>query len=286
MILERLGIISDEVSADFKEAIQWISEQQLKHIEVRMVDGVNVMELTDEQLDAVMGEVEDKGLFISAISSPVFKCALDPERPVASGDTFGQEEENVASHFEKLERAFVIAKRLKTNRIRIFSFWREKNPAQFQEEIITHLRKAAKRAEEEGIELVLENEGSCNGGLAQEVGELVRAVDSPALKALWDPGNEACRGKTAYPDGYEHVKDILTHVHIKDAYVNQSGKARCVPVSTGQVAYREQFQALINDGYKGLFTIETHFTPEGGTKMDGSRMTLDNLRLLLKSMDK
>lgn len=284
MILDRLGVLTDEVSANLSEALDWIAAQGLKHVEIRMVDGKNVMDLPLERVDEIRREVEAKGLFVSALASPVFKCALDPNRKVASGDTFGQQEESVEAHFAKLDKAVEIAKRLGTNRIRIFSFWREENPSAYTEEIVEHLRKAAAVAEREGVMLLLENEPSCNGGFAAEVGEFVRRVDSPALKALWDPGNEAYGARNAYPDGYEAVKDVLAHVHLKDAKEDGEGKRTCVPIGQGLVDYVSQIRALERDGYKGLFTIETHYIPPGGTAMDGTAATLAGLRKLLEEM--
>jgi sugar phosphate isomerase/epimerase len=43
-------------------------------------------------------------------------------------------------------------------------------------------------------------------------------------------------------------------------------------------------KALLADGYDGLFTIETHYIPEGGSQMTGTRMTLDALRSLLSEV--
>ena len=107
------------------------------------MDRVHVMVMSDEVLTEARQQAEARGLFISAIASPVFKCALSPERPLQSGDTFGQQEEDVAAHFTKLERALDIASLLGTSRIRIFSFWREENPQREWEMIISHLREAA-----------------------------------------------------------------------------------------------------------------------------------------------
>jgi len=278
---ERLGILTDEVLPDFSAALDWIAAQRLKHVEVRVVDGVNVANLNDEQVIRVKREVESRGLFVSAIASPVFKCALDPSRKVETGDTFGQEEESVESHFAKLGRVIEIARMLGTRNIRIFSFWRESDPLAYREEIVGHLKKAAAIAEEAGVLLLLENEPACNGGFAEEVGAIVRAVGSNALKALWDPGNEAYGGRRAFPEGYNHVKDVLAHVHLKDAYIGSDGKPRCVPLGSGNVPLIAQFRALAADGYDGLFTIETHYAPEGGEKLTGTRMTLEALRALL-----
>jgi L-ribulose-5-phosphate 3-epimerase len=284
MILDRLGVLTDEVSADFEVAINWAAEQDLKHVEVRVINGQNVADLNDDQLREVKRQVEARGLFISAIASPLFKCALDPSRRVATGDTFGQKEEDVAGHFVKLDRVIQIAKQLGTKRIRIFSFWREENPMLHLDEIVQYLQKAAAVAQKEEVQLLLENEPACNGGFADEVAAIVRAVNAPSLRGLWDPGNEAYAGLESYPSGYAAVKDILAHVHLKDAYLRDNGKAKCVPLGSGNVPVIAQLKALEADGYDGLYTIETHFVPEGGTQMTGTRMSLDALRALLKEV--
>lgn len=282
MVLERLGILTDEVYPDnFSKSLDWIVEQGLKYIEVRVVDGVNISNMTDEQVAAVRSQIEARGLTVTAIASPLYKCALDPTRPVASGDVFGQAEESVEAHHEKLHRVIAIAKQLGAGSIRIFSFWRENEPELYFDDIVAHMKKAAAVAEKEGIMLLQENEPSCNGGFAEEVAKIVRAVDSPAMKVLWDPGNEAYGGRPAFPEGYGLVKDVLAHVHIKDAYVLPDGTSRCVPVGSGNVPFIAQLRALAEDGYAGMFTIETHYLPAGGTKAAGSRMTLEALRVLV-----
>jgi sugar phosphate isomerase/epimerase len=283
-MLDRLGILTDEVSTNFDDALDWIAEQRLKHVEVRVVDGRNVVTLDDAQVGDVRRRVESRGLYISAIASPLFKCALDPSRPVASGDRFGQQEEGVEAHFAKLERVIAIAKLLDVPRIRIFSFWREQDPGRYHDDIVRHLKRAAAIAARADVLLLVENEPSCNGGFAAEVAQIVRGVNSPAVKALWDPGNEAYGGREAFRTGYGHLKDVLAHVHLKDAYIGKDGTPRCVPLGSGSVPWIAHFRALAADGYEGLFTIETHFIPDGGTQKTGSRMTLDAIRALLNEV--
>ena len=286
MILDRLGILTDEVSNHFDHALDWAAAQKLRHVEVRVIDGVNTVELTDDQIQSVRRRVESRGLFVSAIASPLFKCALDPARPVASGDRFGQQEQGVEDHFAMLNRVISIAHQLATTRIRIFSFWREKDPARYHDEIVRHLKRAAAVAHDHNIQLLLENEPSCNGGFAAEIATLVRAVNAPSLKALWDPGNEAYGGREAFPAGYHQLKDVLAHVHLKDATLAHDGKPHCLPLGSGDVPWIPHFRALAADNYTGLFTIETHFTPTGGTRMTGSRITLDAIRALATEAEK
>jgi L-ribulose-5-phosphate 3-epimerase len=278
--LDRVGILTDEVYPEFDRSLDWVAAQGMKHVEVRVIDGQNAATLTDDQAKDVRRRIDARGLYVSAIASPLFKCALDPARPVASGDRFGQQEEDVEAHFAKLDRVIAIAKILGAPRIRIFSFWREVEPARYHDDVVRHLKRAAAVAQRAGVLLLVENEPSCNGGFAQEVAAIVRGIESPAVKALWDPGNEAYGGREAFPAGYNHLKDVLAHVHLKDAYTNKDGVARCVPLGSGDVPWIPHLQALAADGYTGLFTIETHYAPAGGTKETGSRMTLDAIRTL------
>ncbi|HZG75140.1 MAG TPA: sugar phosphate isomerase/epimerase family protein [Paenibacillus sp.] len=281
MILNRLGVITDEISPVLTEALDWIRAEGLRYAEIRMVDGKNVAALTDDEVDRVRREAEARGLSISGVASPLFKCALDPLREVETGDRFGQAEESVEAHFGKLARVLDIAERLGTRFIRIFSFWRERMPELYADEIAAHLSRAAAMAEARGLVLLLENERSCNGGYAAEVAAYVKAVDSPSLRALWDPGNEAQSPTWSFPRDYETVRDALAHVHIKDSYIDASGKPHCVPVGQGRVPYAEQIRLLEADGYRGLYIIETHYVPPGGTKADGTKQTLDGLRVAL-----
>ena len=282
MIFDRLSVLTDEVSDKFTEALDWAVRNKFKYVEVRMVDGVNVSNLDDVQVARAKEEIERRKLTVSAIASPLFKCALDPSRPVQSGDLFGNKEEDLATHMKKLPRAIAIAKRLQTDRIRIFSFWREKEPKKYFAEIVGHLKKAAAVAEKEKVLLLQENETACNGGYAEEVAEIVRQVASPAMRVLWDPGNENYGGRSCYPEGYEKVKGLFAHVHLKDSVLGNDGKATCVPIGKGKTPLREQILALERDGYKGLYTLETRYTPAGGTAMQGTEETLAGLRAILQ----
>lgn len=282
MILDRLSVLSDEISGDFTVALDWLVAQGLKYVEVRMVDGKNVAALSDAEIDRAKAEIDKRGLKVSAIASPLFKCMLDPSRPVPTGDTFGAKEEPVEAHLAKVPRAIEVAKKLGTDKIRIFSFWREKDPAAHFDEIAGHLKKAAEMAAKEGVFLLLENETACNGGYAAEVADLARRVGNPkGLRVLWDPGNETYGGKSPYPEGYAHVKGTFEHVHLKDAVVDPDGTPRCLPIGEGRAPLGPQIAALEKDGYRGLYTLETRYTPEGGTAMQGTERTLAGLKKLL-----
>lgn len=281
MILDRLSVLTDEISDDLETALDWCVDRNIRHVEVRMVDGANAANLSEDQAKGAAEKIRKRGLTVSALASPIFKCALDPDRPVETGDMFGAKEEDIPAHFAKLDRAIPLARIFGTSMIRVFSFWREKEPAKYFDEIAGHLRKAAAVAEREKVLLGLENETACNGGYAEEVADIVHRVNSPALRVMWDPGNEDYGAKTAFPEGYAHVKGLIAHCHLKDVVLDADNTPRCVPIGSGRVKLREQINALEKDGYTGLYTLETRYTPEGGTAMQGTQETLDGLKRIL-----
>jgi sugar phosphate isomerase/epimerase len=281
VILERLSVLTDEVSDRFAEALDWAVRKGFKWVEVRRVDGKNVSTLTDAEVDCAKAEIDRRELRVSALASPLFKCALDPSRPVRGGNLFGSPEEPLEAHFAKLPRAIRIAKKLGTDKIRVFSFWREKEPRKYLPEIVAHLKRAAAVAEKEGVLLLVENETSCNGGYAEEVANIVRGVGSPAMRVLWDPGNENYGGRVAYPEGYILVKGLFEHVHLKDCVMDAEGKPSCVPIGKGRTPLKGQLKAFERDGYPGLYTLETRYRPAGGTAMQGTEESLEGLKNLL-----
>jgi L-ribulose-5-phosphate 3-epimerase len=283
-IEERLGVLTDEVSPRLSEALDWAADNRLSHVEIRTVEGMNVAQMSDGQLSEIRREAHRRGLAVSAVASPLFKCALDPSHTVSAGDMFGQKEETVEEHFAKLQRCLVIARMLETQNIRIFSFWREGNPEAHVAEIALHLKRAAEIAGKSRVTLLLENEPSCNGGYAEEVGRLVRAVGSSFLRTLWDPGNEEYGGRPAFPEGYGYVRDTVNHVHLKDALVTSEKGPHCMPIGSGRVPFAEHLQALERDGYRGLYTIETHYIPDGGTAMDGTQLSLRELKRIIEEV--
>ncbi|MCY0869449.1 MAG: sugar phosphate isomerase/epimerase [Firmicutes bacterium] len=282
--MDRVGIITDEVSSDLGEALDFAALRGLRHVELRAVGKTNLLELDDAQIAQIGAAIADRGLVVSCIASPVFKCALSAERSVAAGDRFGERDGDVAHHRQLLRRAADVAMRLGTTRIRIFAFWRERDPDAHEAEIVGHLREAADFAEARGLRLLLENEPACNGGFADEVARLARAVNSPALSVVWDPGNEAFAGRPAFAQGYDAVRDLLTHVHLKDVVQNDDGSRRFAPIGQGVVNYRAQLQALCDDGYDGWLTLEPHLGASAPAGADVAA-TVDGLFAILRSIE-
>jgi hypothetical protein len=120
--------------------------------------------------------------------------------------------------------------------------------------------------------------------LEDETARFLARVNSPALQAVWDPGNAFFADETAYPNGYSAIRNYVKHVHVKDAEQLASGRKRFIVVGEGEIDYKAQFAALKADGYKGHLSLETHYRPFAGTPEQGSRLCLQGMNAILTEL--
>jgi sugar phosphate isomerase/epimerase len=281
----KLGVITDEISQDLDKALEFCAGYSLAYCELREIGGKNIMSLSHEDLERARQIVDKHHFKVSEIASPIFKYNLPemPAQPSEKRDTFmasftDQDTEDL------LKRSFEIARLFGTDKIRIFSYWRVEEPEKAYPHIREHLAKAAAVAAQNKTTLLLENEPSCNVATGKELGRMVRDINSPALRAMWDPGNAVVLNEVPYPDGYDHVRGLFPHMHVKDAKRDpNTGKTAWLPVGGGTVDFRGQFQALARDGYQGTMSLETHYRRPDGNPLESTRESLDGLLKILES---
>ena len=282
----KLGIITDEISDDLDQALDFLAAHSLTYCELREISNKNIMSLSREELTRARDLIRKRGMRVSAIASPIFKYNL-PEMPAQENekrDTFrasftDQDTEDL------LRRAFEIARLFDTNKIRIFSYWRVDEPEKAYPHVRDRLAKAAALAGKDKMLLVLENEPACNVGTGKELGRLLREINSPHLRGVWDPGNVTMLGEIPYPDGYREVRGWFAHVHVKDAKKDpQTGKPDWVPVGDGMIDFRGQFKALREDKYAGTMSLETHYRRADGNRLESTRESLEGLLKILREV--
>jgi sugar phosphate isomerase/epimerase len=278
-----LGIITDELTENLGDALDFISSYSLRWCELREIWGKNLMNAGQEDLDKAKLLLAQKNVRVSDIASPIFKWNLPamPAKPGERHDSFKADftEEDADS---LLEKSFKLAHFFDTHKVRIFSYWRLPEPEKAYPMVRDRLAKAAQLAAKNDIVLVLENEHTCNVGTGVELGRLLKEVNSPALRGVWDPGNASMLGETPFPDGYRAVKGLFPHMHIKDARKNvKTGKLDWAPVGGGIIDFEGQFQALHKDKYDGTMSLETHYRRADGNKVESTRESLEGLLKVL-----
>jgi sugar phosphate isomerase/epimerase len=279
----RLAAITDEFSPDLETALRAMAGVGMRGAELRVIGGRNVIDLDNAQIDRARALVEQHGLEVIGIASPVLKCVL-PDAPALDAsfqqDMFGVDRP-FADQPKLAARAFEIAERTGARLIRVFSYWRTVDPPACRDRIAAALHELAENASRRGLIVALENEHACNIGTGAEAGALIRTIDHPALKLLWDPANALVAGEIPYPDGYRALPaDRIVHVHAKDCVV-QNHKPAWGPVGERDVDWRGQIDALLRDGYAGWISLETHWTGPHGDKLEASTICGRNLSALL-----
>lgn len=282
----KLGIITDELTGQLNEALDFISSYRLQWCELREIWGKNIMSCSREELDRARDLIAHHGIRVSEIASPLFKwnCPQMPAKTGEKRDTFS------ASFTEEdadklLDQSFEVARFFGTPMVRIFTYWRVDDPAKAYPYVRDRMAKAAEVAARNKIVLNIENEHACNVGTGKELGRLLRDVNSPSLRGVWDPANATMLGEVPYPDGYEAVKGLFPHMHLKDSRKNAvTGKLEWAPVGGGIVDFKGQFKALRRDRYEGTISLETHYRRADGNKVESSRESLEGLFKVLREV--
>jgi sugar phosphate isomerase/epimerase len=90
-------------------------------------------------------------------------------------------------------------------------------------------------------------------------------------------------GEKSFPEGYGQIDPArILHVHLRDYRRNAEGKVEWTAVGEGEFDNLGQIRALLKAGYKGAFTLETHYrSPQGK-----AHATKTSLTGLLKVVEK
>jgi sugar phosphate isomerase/epimerase len=277
----RLSVITDEIDADMERALQVAREFPIEQVELRSLWGVNIAEADDETLTRAQQQLREAGLGVCSIASPVFKADLFGVRQ--PGAMHHATEQPLERHFELLQRSLQIAQRFGAPLVRIFAFWRAGElTAEREEQIVAMLERALPLAERAGICLGLENEHSCQVGTGAELARILRRIDSPWLRAVWDPGNAFVLGESAN-EGYAAIQPWVAHIHVKDGKRASDGTIQWVVVGEGEIGYAQHLAQIAQSGYDGFLSLETHARIDGLTQAEVSRRCLHALQNLIPS---
>jgi len=283
-----IAAITDEFSQDIEVAVRSMAAIGMAGVELRMVFGKNIIDLTDAELDRACEIVARHGLEIVSIASPLLKCVL-PDAPEV--DARFQQDVFAATHTyadqpRLADRALEIVERTGARIVRVFSYWRTMRPEACFDRIARALECLAGQAALHGRIIGIENEHACNIATGADTAAVLAAVAHPNLKVVWDPANAYVSGEMPYPDGYGRLPvERIAHVHAKDCLVGGDHPVWCA-LGEGGVDWKGQIRALAEDGYKGWISLETHWAGLGGDKLEASAICGRNLKALVAKVER
>ena len=279
----KLAVITDEIDADLGHALDVMAEYGVRGAELRQVWDKNIAEAPQEYWQRAKDLLDARGMTVVGIASPFYKCAppgVEPDGPL--GPLHSASARGLGDQIALLERCFEAARFFETTLVRTFSFWKQGSLTPAQEEMIVDAyAEPALMAERAGMTLVIENEHACCLATGAQTARVLAEIASPAVRAVWDPGNAFMAGELPFPTGYEAIKDFIAHVHVKDAAVPAGALAPVwTVVGEGEIDWAGQLRALKRDGYAGWLSLETHYSGHA-TREASSRACLEGLQKLL-----
>ena len=191
----RLSAFADEAAGDFEGQLRALERNRIPYIELRGLDGDNILDITEERAREYARRLEKAGKKVWALGSPVGK---------AKTEDFPRQEKNLL-HLCRLARIFG------TPRIRVFSFFEAYDK---EETVIAHLSRLVELAAREGCTLYHENEKEIFGDTLVRVQRLMDRV--PGLEFVYDPANFVQVGEKS-ENTLPALHSRCRYFHIKDA---------------------------------------------------------------------
>ena len=243
----RIFAFADEASPMMDSQIRAMKRNGLQGLEIRLVDGENVSSITMAKAKEVYQKMADAGLKVWSIGSPIGK--IDIEK-----DDFNQ-------HMDVLKRTIEIAHELKSENIRMFSFYlpHGKAPEDYKHEVMDRLHSMAEAVKGSGVTLCHENEKGIYGDNAVRCSEILAEV--PELAGVFDPANFVQCGQDTL-EAWSLLKTRIKYLHIKDA-IFADGSVVPAGKGEGNVSFIvKEFLAMGGE----CMTVEPHLKVFSGLK--------------------
>ena len=249
----RLSAFADESDNSLEGQIAGLKKNGVSLLEIRNINGKNVMELTDEEAKAIRARLDEEGIKVWSIGSPIGKkdIALPEE-----------------THLADARRGCELAKILGAENIRVFSFYNvPENNA--HDKMIDLLKKFVAIGNEYGMRMCHENDKGLYGDNLARTKDVLDHV--PGLYSVYDPANFLQVGEKA-ADTLSTLADRAYYFHIKDV-VAETGEL--VPAGYGDGDLRGLVDRIKGDK---VLTVEPHLKIFAGYVLNDSTVLKTKFR--------
>lgn len=232
---------ADEAAVNLADQISALQSNQMRFVELRQINGINIGSLTVQQAREAARLLQDGGIAVSCLGSPLGKTRLDePFEPVA----------------DMVRRLCDHAATLGTNLIRIFSFYLPagKSHEDCRSEVIDRMGRMLDIAEQEGVTLLHENERDIYGDTQEHCYDLHRSLGR--LRGILDPANYLLVGTDPLA-AMKQLDPWIDYLHIKDVRLSDR---RIVPAGAGDGKIADILKMMAQKQGDRFLSIEPHLT--------------------------
>ena len=235
-----LSAFADEAANDLAGQLQALQSNQIRNIELRAVDKVNIADFSPEKTAVVRSALQAAGISVSCLATPLGKIDIaDPMAP----------------HLEKLQRLCDIAAAFDCRRLRIFSFYMPHGqPAsRYRQAVLERLDQMIEIADAAGIRLLHENEKDIYGDTLERCLDLHQTFGS-RLGAILDPANYVQVGSDPL-QAIDQLDPWIEYLHVKDC---RRSDGRIVPAGQGDGQVAKVIRRYLDRGDRRHIAIEPH----------------------------
>ena len=196
-----LSAFADEAGDSIQDQINALKDNGISYIEPRFVNGKGILALSEAELYELEAELSKNGIKVGSLGSPIGKYDIKAD---------------FETHLKDFDKAITACKILKTNRMRMFSFYvKQDELTEYKDEVIKRLQVMCDIAKENGIILCHENESEIYGQMPAEVDILLDEVDG--LQGIFDAANYRMNDGDVIA-GINATLKKFAYIHIKDAH--------------------------------------------------------------------
>ncbi len=273
----RISAFGDEIAPDLDEQLKTLRQLDIGQLDLRGAWGKNILHMEDEDLAQVVKTCAAHGVEVACIGSPIGKSPIT---------------EPIDYEMNNLRSIFKAGESVGCRNIRVFSFYPPDTSTNegydaYVETSVERLSQLAELAAQEGFTLLLENEKGIVTDTLVRCEKVLKAVDSPHFRFLWDSANFVQVGESQVVErGWPMVGDLIGYVHIKDAVLSDG---HVVPAGEGDGQLALLLAKLKTQGYQGTLALEPHLKIAGHSSgfsgAEGMRVAVTALRKLMDEVD-
>jgi len=281
---------ADEASALLDVQIRVTKELGWRDIESRNVQADdfpagNIHDISDAAFDRLVAKLETGGVRINCFGSTIANWSQKIDEPFDRS-------------LAEVRRAIPRMQRLGTPLVRIMSFAVRAGDDQMEAERFKRVREINRMFADAGLMALHENCMNYGGMGWQFTLKLLENV--PGLKLVFDAGNPVFTDDRSHPkpypkqsswEFYEHVRDHIAYIHIKDGYHDsQTGKSVFTYPAEGHAEIPRILKDLLGRGYDGGISIEPHMgtvfhDPNSQRSLDAAEIYVEYGRRMMKMID-
>ena len=263
MPLPRLAVavIGDEIGPSLAEMISFCAENDVHRLDMRTVEGKNLLGMTLDEVDAISKALHKAGIKVPTFVSPVLKWPAAGKAAADAKIDFAFDP-SLCPTDDPLAHAFDVATVLGASRLRVFSHLRYPGykPADLEASIDRLLDLAARF----DVTIEMENEPVCNIGSVTELAQFFAHYPEPPehLRPLVDIGNSWNMGMPPSDDEIAALAPLVDLIHLKD---RDFTARRTVPLGDGGVPWAEELKRLLSGAREReiVASMETHCPQDG-----------------------